>query len=53
MILNYTASTVSVLPMAFSSSALSEAKIRDLALSSIRPQLSSIEGMVNHLKQQK
>ncbi|ADR57760.1 Hypothetical protein, conserved [Pseudomonas putida BIRD-1] len=39
--------------MAFSSSALSEAKIRDLALSSIRPQLSSIEGMVNHLKQQK
>lgn len=45
MILNYKASTVPILQMAFSSNSLSEAKIRDLALNSIRPQLSSIEGL--------
>ncbi|WP_164276010.1 efflux RND transporter permease subunit [Stenotrophomonas sp. B1-1] len=45
LILNYSASTVPVLQMAFSSPTLGESQIRDLAQNSVRPPLTSIAGL--------
>ncbi|MDB5993485.1 MAG: transporter [Pseudomonas sp.] len=45
LILNYSASTVPILQMAFSSPTFSEAKIRDLVLNSIRLPLTSVHGL--------
>ena len=45
LILNYSASTVPILQMAFSSPTLSEAKIRDLVQNNIRLPLTSIAGL--------
>ncbi|HEL4297669.1 efflux RND transporter permease subunit [Stenotrophomonas sp. GD03930] len=45
LILNYSASTVPVLQMAFSSPTLGESQIRDLAQNTVRPPLTSIPGM--------
>ncbi len=45
LILNYSASTVPILQMAFSSPTLSEAKIRDLVQNNIRLPLSSLPGL--------
>ncbi|MDF3931262.1 efflux RND transporter permease subunit [Pseudomonas citronellolis] len=45
LILNYNASTVPILQMAFSSPSLSEAKIRDLVQNSIRLPLTAIPGL--------
>ncbi|MFZ5959348.1 efflux RND transporter permease subunit [Pseudomonas knackmussii] len=45
LILNYNASTVPILQMAFSSPSLSEAKIRDLVQNQIRLPLTSIAGL--------
>ncbi|WP_164087832.1 efflux RND transporter permease subunit [Stenotrophomonas maltophilia] len=45
LILNYSASTVPVLQMAFSSPTLGESQIRDLAQNTVRPPLTSIPGL--------
>lgn len=45
LILNYSASTVPILQMAFSSPTLSEAKIRDLVQNNIRLPLSALPGL--------
>uniref|UniRef100_UPI0021824429 efflux RND transporter permease subunit n=1 Tax=Pseudomonas chlororaphis TaxID=587753 RepID=UPI0021824429 len=45
LILNYSASTVPILQMAFSSPTLSEARIRDLVQNNIRLPLSSVPGL--------
>lgn len=45
LILNYSASTVPILQMAFSSPTLSEARIRDLVQNSIRLPLTSVPGI--------
>src|SRR5476651_2478888 len=45
LILNYSASTVPILQMAFSSPSLSEAKIRDLVQNNIRLPLSALPGL--------
>ena len=45
LILNYSASTVPILQLAFSSPTLSEAKIRDLVQNNIRLPLSSLPGL--------
>ena len=45
LILNYSASTVPILQMAFSSPTLSEARIRDLVQNSIRLPLSAVPGL--------
>ncbi|WPO98206.1 efflux RND transporter permease subunit [Pseudomonas sp. HR96] len=45
LILNYSASTVPILQMAFSSPTLSEAKIRDLVTNNIRLPLTSVAGL--------
>src|SRR5476651_1672143 len=45
LILNYSASTVPILQMAFSSPTLSEAKIRDLVQNNIRLPLTSVPGL--------
>jgi multidrug efflux pump subunit AcrB len=45
LILNYSASTVPILQMAFSSPTLSEARIRDLVQNSIRLPLTSVPGL--------
>jgi multidrug efflux pump subunit AcrB len=45
LILNYSASTVPILQMAFSSPTLSEARIRDLVQNAIRLPLSSVPGL--------
>ena len=45
LILNYSASTVPILQMAFSSPSLSEAKIRDLVQNNIRLPLTSVPGL--------
>lgn len=45
LILNYSASTVPVLQMAFSSPTLGESQIRDLAQNTVRPPLTSIAGL--------
>ncbi|KAF1051663.1 MAG: Multidrug resistance protein MdtC [Stenotrophomonas maltophilia] len=45
LILNYSASTVPILQMAFSSPTLSEAKIRDLVQNNIRLPLTSVAGL--------
>ncbi|WDS37756.1 efflux RND transporter permease subunit [Pseudoxanthomonas sp.] len=45
LILNYSASTVPILQMAFSSPTLGESQIRDLAQNSVRPPLTSIAGL--------
>jgi multidrug efflux pump subunit AcrB len=45
LILNYNASTVPVLQMALSSTALSESKIRDIAQNEVRPTLVSVNGV--------
>ncbi|MDE1166184.1 MAG: efflux RND transporter permease subunit [Pseudomonas sp.] len=45
LILNYSASTVPILQMAFSSPTLSEARIRDLVQNAIRLPLSSVAGL--------
>ena len=44
-IINYNASTVPVLQMAFSGKGLSEAKIRDIAQNEVRPTLVSVNGV--------
>ena len=44
-IINYNASTVPVLQMAFSSTALTESKIRDIAQNEVRPTLVSVNGV--------
>ncbi len=45
LILNYSASTVPILQMAFSSPTLSEARIRDLVQNSVRLPLTSVPGL--------
>lgn len=45
LILNYSASTVPILQMAFSSPALGESEIRDLAMNQVRPPLTAIPGL--------
>lgn len=45
LILNYSASTVPILQMAFSSPDLGESEIRDLAMNAVRPPLTSIAGL--------
>lgn len=45
LILNYSASTVPILQMAFSSPSLSEARIRDLVQNSVRLPLTSVPGL--------
>jgi CzcA family heavy metal efflux pump len=44
LILNYSASTVPVLQMAFSSSSLSEQQVLDLSQNFIRPRLTTVQG---------
>ena len=45
LILNYSASTVPILQMAFSSKKEGESEIRDLAMNTVRPALTSIAGL--------
>ncbi|MFT4197808.1 MAG: efflux RND transporter permease subunit [Pseudoxanthomonas sp.] len=45
LILNYSASTVPILQMAFSSPTLGESEIRDIAMNQVRPQLTTIAGL--------